>query len=130
MMRHALSFRKRHFGRGDLDLAIDLHRVAIDDLAIEAQRERDAERALPRRGRPHDGDDGSLWRRVWRHVLCNSKRKMMTSQMMASSASAPASCLREKLITVSKQKLSQLLRARSDQRAPSALEDRHERLPR
>src|ERR1041384_141578 len=83
MMRHAAPLCKRHFGRGDLDLAIDLHRIAIDNLARESQR---------------DGDDRLLWRWVCCHVLCSSKRRMMTSQMTTSSTNAPASCLREKRI--------------------------------
>src|ERR1041384_4744569 len=98
MMRHAAPFCKRHFGRGDLDLAIDLHRIAIDNLARESQRECDAEFALARSGRADDGDDRLLWRWVCCHVLCSSKRRMMTSQMTTSSTNAPASCLREKRI--------------------------------
>src|SRR5689334_18087967 len=46
VMRDSTSLRGRDFRRGDLDLPVDLDGVAVDDLSIKTQGERDAEVAL------------------------------------------------------------------------------------
>jgi hypothetical protein len=58
VVRDAAPLREGHLRRRDLDPAVDLHRVAVDHLAPEAQRERDPQIALARRGRADDRDDG------------------------------------------------------------------------
>ena len=54
---NALLLRWRHLGRRDLDSAIDLNRVAVDDLAIEALRQGNAQITLARSRRPDDRNE-------------------------------------------------------------------------
>jgi hypothetical protein len=95
MMRHAASLCQRHFRRRDLDLLIDLYGVAVDDLAIEAQRQFDAEFAFTGSCWSRDSDNRRLCSGEI-HEAENKRRKMSTAQMTASSASAPTICAREK----------------------------------
>ena len=60
VMRHARPFGVGRLGGADIHPAVDLHRVAGDDLAPESLGERKRERALARRGRPDDGEDRSV----------------------------------------------------------------------
>ena len=48
---------ERHLVGADIEAAIDRRRVAIDDLAAIALRQREAERALAGGGWPEDGDE-------------------------------------------------------------------------
>ena len=98
VVRDAAPLVRRDFRRGDLDLSVDLYRVAVDDLAARAQRERDAEVALARGGRADDGDDGSLGFYFCARREGGKRRKATTSQMSISTASAPRSCARENRI--------------------------------
>src|SRR2546423_15158317 len=100
MMRHAAALRERKFRGGDFYLAVDLHGVAVDYLAVHAQRERDAEFALAGGGRADDGDDRPRCLRCVAHAEGKRRRKIINSQMTARSASAPTSCLREKRIVM------------------------------
>jgi hypothetical protein len=86
-----------NFRRGNLYLAVDLHGVAVDYLAAEPQCERDAEFALAGRGRPYDRDDRPFGLCRGAHEV-KKARKAAKSQMIVSSASAPASCVLEKRI--------------------------------
>src|SRR5262249_22521816 len=49
--------RRRQLVRADVEAAIDGRRIAVDDLAAEAFRQRERERALPGRRRTKNGDD-------------------------------------------------------------------------
>src|SRR2546423_3282475 len=98
MVRHAAPPRGRNFRGGDFYLPVDLHGVAVDDLAVEPQGERDSELALARSRRADDGDDRPRCLRLGAHAEGKTRRKSINSQMTASSASAPTSCLREKCI--------------------------------
>jgi len=98
VVRHAAPLCGGDFGRGDLDLAVDLDGVAVDDLAARAQRERDAELALARSRRADDRDDRPRRLTLGAHGEGKRRQKRMTSQMTASRASAPTSCVREKRI--------------------------------
>jgi hypothetical protein len=51
MMRHAAAFSVGNFRRGDLNLAIDLHGIKVDDFAIEGQRQPNPKLAFARSGR-------------------------------------------------------------------------------
>src|SRR5947209_18355583 len=93
-MGYAAPLRGRDFGGGDLNLSIDLHGVAVDDLAARPQREREAEFALARRGRADDGDDRLHALTPGVHDEGKRRRKRATSQRMVSKASAPTSCVR------------------------------------
>jgi hypothetical protein len=55
MMRDAALLRERDFVRADVEAAIHGRRIATDDLAVEALRQRKPQRALPRRRWPDDG---------------------------------------------------------------------------
>ena len=57
MVRNALLLGERHLVGADVEAAIHGGRVAADDFAVEAARERDAERALAGRGRADDRDE-------------------------------------------------------------------------
>ena len=65
-----------------------------------------------------------------RHEREKSKRKIITSQMIANSASAPNICAREKRITLLQQKLGQFRIRRAHQRAAFRFKHGHESLPR
>jgi hypothetical protein len=57
MVRYAAPLPHRDLGRPDVHAAIELHGVGIDDLAADLAGEREGERRLAGRGRPHDRDD-------------------------------------------------------------------------
>ena len=57
VMRDAFAFVERNFRCGYLDLLVDLDRVAVDDLAVELQRDFNSESALAGRGWTDDRDD-------------------------------------------------------------------------
>ena len=57
VMRNPLLLLHRHLVGADVEAAIDRGRVAGDDFPTEQLRERDAERALARRGRPDASRD-------------------------------------------------------------------------
>ena len=105
VVRHAAPLRERKFRSGDFYLAIDLYGVAVDDLAAQTQGERDAEFALAGSRRADDGDDRPRCLRYVAHAEGKTRRKIINSQMTASSASAPTSCLRVKRIVMSSVKL-------------------------
>jgi hypothetical protein len=58
MMRNPLLLAGRHLVGPDVEAPIDGRRIARDDLAVEAARQRDCERAFPGGGRTDDGDEG------------------------------------------------------------------------
>ena len=51
---------ERNFGRRNIYLAINLHGIAVDNLAAEAERDGQAEIALARSGWADDGDNRIL----------------------------------------------------------------------
>jgi hypothetical protein len=51
MVRNAKTLRDRHFRRTDVEAAVHLHGVTIDDFAAESTRQRKRQRALPATGR-------------------------------------------------------------------------------
>src|SRR6185295_15034212 len=54
MMWHASLLGGRNLGGCDVDSAIDLNGIEIDDLTVKGERELDGEFAFARRGRPDD----------------------------------------------------------------------------
>ncbi len=56
MVRHAAPFLIRDLGRADVQPAINLLRIAIDNLAIELERQPDGEPALTGTCRPQYQD--------------------------------------------------------------------------
>jgi hypothetical protein len=58
-MRDASALLDRDLCRSDLNSLINLNRIAVDDLAVEAQSYFNSERTLSRSCRPDDGDDPS-----------------------------------------------------------------------
>src|SRR5689334_8695729 len=100
MVRHAFAFGYWNFGGRDLDILIDLDRVAIDDLAVEGEGDFDSERAFAARSWADDRDDWRFgirvnWRRIRAHVREDSTRKIATTQMSASNSRPPIIWLRE-----------------------------------
>src|SRR5262249_23077197 len=81
MMRHATTFCRRNLRRRDLNALINLDGIAVDDLAVETQRQLNSERALAGRSRPDDGDDVTQTvslrllaiRVFWLHDVANSQ---------------------------------------------------------
>jgi hypothetical protein len=59
VMGDALALFQRDFGRGDLDLLIDLDRITVDDLAVKLEGDFDSECAFAGGSWTNDGDD---WR--------------------------------------------------------------------
>ena len=59
-MRDAATFFHWNFGRGDVEAAIDLDGIAVDDLAVEAFGQGDAKIALARRRGADDRDQRSF----------------------------------------------------------------------
>ena len=57
MVRDAAALGLRELGGADVHPAVDLHRVGVDDLAVEAFGQVERETALAGRGRPHHGHD-------------------------------------------------------------------------
>jgi len=81
-------FRERHFGSSDFNVAIDLYRVAVNNLAVECKGEFDCERAFAGSGWSNNCD----YRRrlcLVAHVPEDSTRKRMTAQSSASTMIAP-----------------------------------------
>ena len=97
-MRHTTSLAQWNFRRRNLNFTIDLHGIAVDDLAIEAQSQLNAKLAFPGSRRADDGDDGLCFLIDRTHERERARRKIIISQMIASSASAPKICEREKRI--------------------------------
>ena len=62
MPRRAAS---RQLGGADVHAAVDLHRVGVDDLAVEPLGEVEREAGLARRGGPDDGHDRDRGRGGW-----------------------------------------------------------------
>ena len=60
VMRDAFAFVERHLGSRDLNLFVDLDRVAIDDFAIELKSDFDSERAFACGGWANNSDDWIL----------------------------------------------------------------------
>ena len=98
MVRNPAPCFHGNFCGPNLQPAVDLDGVAVDDLAARAQRERDAELALARSRRADDRDDRPRRLTLGAHGEGKRRQKRMTSQMTASRASAPTSCMREKRI--------------------------------
>ena len=92
VMRNALALFERHLRSRNLDLFVNLDRIAIDDLAVEFQGNFNPERTFPRGSRTDNGDD-----RVF-SPGCAHARTSITIQMSASSTRPPMIWLREKLI--------------------------------
>src|SRR5258708_24979058 len=59
MMRHAATLFERHLGRGYLNSLINLHGIAVDDLAADALRRGDSQFPLAGSGRTYYGNNGS-----------------------------------------------------------------------
>src|SRR6267143_6876333 len=57
VMRHAATLFQRHLGRGYLNALIDLHGIAVDDLAADALSEFNSQFTLAGSGRTNDGND-------------------------------------------------------------------------
>ena len=57
MMRGLRAFGHRRFRRADLEVAIHRDRIAVDDLTVEAPRERQRQRGLPAGGRAKHNDE-------------------------------------------------------------------------
>ena len=89
VMRDAAPLIHRHFRRRNPDALIDLHGIAIDNLAAEAQRKLNPERALARCGWSNHGDNRILSRQLRSQAREKCRRKMMNRPMSASKASAP-----------------------------------------
>src|SRR5215470_3224403 len=94
VMGNSLTFLEGNLGRRDLNSLVDLDGIAIDDFAIESQRDFDTEGALAGRRWANNSNYG-IWRRLGTHARENSMRKRITSQMRLSSSSPPISWLRE-----------------------------------
>ena len=94
-MRHAFAFREWHLRSGDLYLLVNLDGVAVDDLAVEVERDFDTERAFPGRSWTDNRDD---WRLHWIHAHAreDSTRKIAITQMSVRISSTPMIWLREK----------------------------------
>lgn len=59
-MRNTFAFVEWYFRSCDLDLAVNLHRIAVDYFAIEPQRNFDPESTFAGCGGSDDGDDWGL----------------------------------------------------------------------
>ena len=57
VVRYAPPFRRGELGGPDVHAPVELHRVGVDHLTAEGERQADRERRLARRGRAHHGDD-------------------------------------------------------------------------
>ena len=58
VMRDALALALRCLCRADIESAVELNRIAADDLAVESLREGQSQRTFPRGGRPKDDQQG------------------------------------------------------------------------
>jgi hypothetical protein len=56
VMRDALARSLRCLCRADIESAVELNRIAADDLAVEFLREGEPQRTFPRGGRPEDDE--------------------------------------------------------------------------
>src|SRR5947209_2477536 len=86
----------RNFGRSNLNLTIDLNCITVNNLAAKPQSHLNPKLAFAGSCRSDDGYDWLLQfvRRV--HERKRKRRTSITSQMIASSTSAPRICAREK----------------------------------
>jgi hypothetical protein len=68
MMLDGGSLRFRNLGGADVEPAIQLHGIAVDDLTLKFLRDPQRERAFSSAGRTYDcnKDAGRGWPRVWR----------------------------------------------------------------
>ena len=89
VMRDAAPLFEGHFRRRQLDAAIDLYRIAVDNLAAEAQGERYPQLAFTRSRRSDDYDDGRFLSILGAHALVK-RRKMMSIHTSASRSRAPS----------------------------------------
>src|SRR6185436_9220028 len=108
MMRDAATLCDRDFCRGDLNALVDLHRIAVDDLAADRQRDCDRQVAFARSRRPDDGGNRAIALRVvtaagrrrvvWKrsHPRLMISRIAIVSQMSARMSRTPITCAREK----------------------------------
>jgi hypothetical protein len=87
-MWNTLPFCNGNFGSSNLDTAIDLHRIAIDDLAIELESDLNPERALPGSSRTYYNDNW-IPRLIGSHARENTMRKRITAQMRRSNSRPP-----------------------------------------
>src|SRR5437667_11752193 len=106
-MRNPVSLLDWNLGRRDLNALVNLHRIAINDLAAHLKRHRDTERALTGRSWPDNRDDGSadvssaffrFGLSCFAHPRAIISRIAITSQMITSSRTEPIIWLREKRI--------------------------------
>ena len=56
-MRNATPFIDRNLRRGDLNLLVNLNRIAINDLTADFERDLNSQFGFTRRRRANDGDD-------------------------------------------------------------------------
>ena len=56
-MRNATPFIDRNLRRGDLNLLVNLNRIAINDLTADFERDLNSQFRFTRRSRANDGDD-------------------------------------------------------------------------
>ena len=107
-MDHAAAFRHGNLRSGDLDFLVNLYRIAINDFAVQAQRERNSQGAFAGSCGANDGIDA--WSAVvlsggsgGSFVFAGHPREMIsriaiTSQMRARSRMPPMIWAREKRI--------------------------------
>jgi hypothetical protein len=67
VVRHAPALVRKELGSPDVQVAVELERVAVDDLSAEAFGDAQSQLALPRACRPDHGHQGIQWR--FRHRL-------------------------------------------------------------
>ena len=96
MVRNAFTFFKGNLRRSDLNALVDLHRIAVDDLAIELQSDFNSERTLTRCSWTNDG----YYRLTgFAHEPENITRKRITIQTVVRRSSPPINWLRVKRIS-------------------------------
>ena len=95
VVRYAFAFLKRDFRSCYLYFLINLNGVAVDDLAIECERNFDPERTFSRSSGTDNSNNWCL-ARVRTHVPEDSTRKIVIPQMSARINNPPMIWLREK----------------------------------
>jgi hypothetical protein len=89
VVRDARALLERRLGGPDVEVAVDLHRVGVHDLAAEAQGELDRERRLAGGGRARHDDDGRRLRCGGRHGQARPKRRSSSARESGTATGRP-----------------------------------------
>src|ERR1019366_5537771 len=76
MMRDALPLGKRQFGGPDIEIMVDLNRIAVQDLTLEMPGDMEREAAL---SRPRGSGNRQQTRNIWQRLISSQRYTIMTA---------------------------------------------------